>query len=875
MEQSGKQTLLQRLEGKDPFVSAIDDHSERTGIVAPYKPPPDHQVWDRIQLRVSVSRSVDSSSCNHLDFAVILIDPRHDVDRLRDYLDETIRALLCVQGHQSSQDDDSTQDVDLDESTVQRPVCLCLLLNFRDLKSSADQWLEESDIQALTMEVLQNFPSLEPSRLVLQCGSTSLLNCYGLNVLHHFIYQCYLQRKRCDLERYVDQVREEQAASRNAPSLSYEQFLKIAQSGDSSRPAAILKKPKKSKKERKKHTAVNEVEHAGTARIRHAEGGAGSTDNDAQSEAIEEPLDYPVGRRRIIPNGREDVDSKVTSRLNGSSSEQPDRPSFTGTKQALEAFLASDDEDQDPAGPPRQSIDASESENEDDDYFYDESGRRNKMQSVSEEEPEKRTQASKPKPTVGKSHIGRAIGGTANNAADASQAKAETSDRDAEPDENLKLTTVQAEKGSTYSTTGPHCASSESVSGSESKSDSSEKKESESSSQGGAERKETVDGDRLSLAESEVALQPASTPANESESPSGMAKKSPAEVKGNASHLDESDGSKGLDAVTLEETADSENSTSPVEQDAPSEDAKEVKGVSVGPEAGGDDYNDGDDSGFVVQETRSASPVSTKDESETSGGSNGATVHEQPPAVEPKIGDGKDSDEDGIAIEQITSVPEASASTTPIKPVDKQSTTAVVDADRKDDSDSVDSSFVIHEMPPTVDSENEEIGGQDDDVDNDVAAVQSGHFANMNDDSSDDDSKQDTGLQVTSDASAKDGTASESKTAGTDNKGALESGAGLIPLVAKSQSPQSKDSLPEATPTADTPPGLSAAARAAIAAAQLDFERMVHEPRYENAPEVAAKKPKKKKKESKDGDKKKKKKDKKAKRSKAEESPTP
>jgi hypothetical protein len=464
MAQSGKQTLLQRLEGKDPFSSdsgVVDDdydydydcQSQRSEIIVPYLPPPSpddndsHRVWDRIQLQVNVSRSVpgasrnsDSNSDSHshsnskaVDFAVVLINPRHNPVRLREYLDETIRALLHLQGHRNVEEEQEQEEQEQENgaeeingdtaaATAQRPVCLCLLLNFRDLESSsssaggaaaaaaaaaAGQWMQESDVQALTMEVLQDYSSsLESSRLVLQCGSTSLFNCYGLNVLHHFIYQCYLQRKRWDLEQFLADVGRAQYSTRIAPSVSYEEFLGIAppaggRSESQPPPTSKKGKGKKAKKERKRDGASRKSSSTKPV-IRDNDDDDEEVDprQGSEDESVETNSDSQTGRRRrqIMTNTGTGVarDAKAGADKSKGSSSGKERPSFVSTKEALEAFLASEDEDEieNPGSPPKalERDDESESENEDDDYFYDESGRRRKMEPTVEGAPEEQSE---------------------------------------------------------------------------------------------------------------------------------------------------------------------------------------------------------------------------------------------------------------------------------------------------------------------------------------------------------------------------------------------------------------------------------------------------------------------------------------------------
>ena len=221
LPESGKRTLLARLQGKDPFLPSSEDDIapvlEGVEHLLPYQAPPDQPSWDRIQLLVHCAEDFVQTT-DPLDFVVILINPREKRKKVKRYLVEQLRRFLHMLGYRP----------DGKECYPMRPLCLCLLLNFRDLALAKTQ-VEESNVTLWTMEVLQEYPTLDPQRLVLQSGRTSLKNCYGLSLLHHFIYQSYLSRRQYQLEVDLLQVRQtRQHAKEAAPTVQdYDDFLAI------------------------------------------------------------------------------------------------------------------------------------------------------------------------------------------------------------------------------------------------------------------------------------------------------------------------------------------------------------------------------------------------------------------------------------------------------------------------------------------------------------------------------------------------------------------------------------------------------------------------------------------------------------------------
>lgn len=333
---SGKRTLLQRLEGKEPDFNAPRRRSKGTGDVdpkseesvvasAPYLASPNWPMWeDRIQLKVQATRKASKNNSANVDFYVVLIDPRHDRTKLGKYLAKSLHAALRNQGY--------------GRDLPKRPFCLCLLRNFRDLIPSDDVGcISESDLTAWTMEILESYPDMDPACLVLQCTNTSLFNCFGLGLLHHFIYQTYLQRKQYDIDRELRAVQEAAARSRHeAPAVaSYDNYML-------------------------------EIE-----RLTSSNGGRPRHRND--DETATTATSSGAGRRKIIPQ-RESSSSRRRASSGGSCSTLPSiQQSLENAKDALEAFLESDSDEDDDV----RHQDAGSDDSDEDDLFYDESGLRN------------------------------------------------------------------------------------------------------------------------------------------------------------------------------------------------------------------------------------------------------------------------------------------------------------------------------------------------------------------------------------------------------------------------------------------------------------------------------------------------------------------
>ena len=138
---SGKRTLLQRLEGKDPFAVAStdgsnneqhDDEDSPRGITVPYQPPQNATVWDRIQLHVELKPNKDVAA----DFSVILINPRHDAKSLQPYISRLVSMLI-------------------QQRDRNKPLCLCFLLNFRDLQGDRYARIQCDTVEKWALEIVK------------------------------------------------------------------------------------------------------------------------------------------------------------------------------------------------------------------------------------------------------------------------------------------------------------------------------------------------------------------------------------------------------------------------------------------------------------------------------------------------------------------------------------------------------------------------------------------------------------------------------------------------------------------------------------------------------------------------------------------------
>ncbi|GAX27768.1 hypothetical protein FisN_13Hh129 [Fistulifera solaris] len=305
LPKAGKQTLLHRLRGKDPFSAVLEKQSSAQ---VPYQSP--RSVEDRIQLHAQIHR-VSSNTRLQTDLAILLIDPRHDRERIEQSIGEAVQLTW-----RSTQNENN------------KPFCLCILLNFWDKLYKNDKKLRktqvsESDVQQMTLLALQQLSTdVEPSRLHLQCTTSSLFNCYGLGILHFFIYQSYLLRKQWQLQKKLQAIQQSFQKSRESVPqvIPYELYIKQLRNPP---PAPSPEQP-----------------------------------TQPTSDSSQAPTLIKAQRRPVV---MPEVNMKPTSSVQNTEA----------SRKALEAFLA-DEDDEDEVILKHNVYDS----DEDSEVFFDESGRR-------------------------------------------------------------------------------------------------------------------------------------------------------------------------------------------------------------------------------------------------------------------------------------------------------------------------------------------------------------------------------------------------------------------------------------------------------------------------------------------------------------------
>ena len=311
LPKSGKQTLLHRLRGKDPF-SAIQEHQSTS--VVPYQSP--RPVEDRIQLSVQIHRQGGDENLQKTDLAILLVDPRHDRERIEQSITEAVQFVWRKTN-----------------SETNKPFRLCILVNFWDkvYKSEKKQrktQVAESDVQQMTIVALQGLSTdVEPSRLHLQCTTTSLFNCYGLGTLHFFMYQSYLLLKQWNLQNTLQAIQQSLKRSRESVPqvISYEAYLKQLRN-----PAPVPSPDRP---------------------------------NEPPSQDPSQDSSKMHGHRRAVVVPSESNKNKPTASLQNAEA----------SRKALEAFLADDDDEDDGGLRKQQSIYDSDDDSE---VFIDEAGQR-------------------------------------------------------------------------------------------------------------------------------------------------------------------------------------------------------------------------------------------------------------------------------------------------------------------------------------------------------------------------------------------------------------------------------------------------------------------------------------------------------------------
>lgn len=252
---TGKRTLLRRLEGVDPFTisnkSKEDENEKDKGrdnptelpfpsIMIPYKPPLGSTTWDRVKLRIQCAKNFEKIQ-NKIDFVVVLINSKHPRDITQSHLKYVLNSYLDLLGYLSDTgshkerermgSSSSESNCKTSSTTnITEPFCMVILFNFRDLQDEGKDEVVSpvvTDLEHLVRETLHS-RNVPEGDIVIDLLETSLRNCYGLDGLHRFIYRTYLQRSRVDLEKQLDVVRNkiQDTNLANIKPMIYDEFIK-------------------------------------------------------------------------------------------------------------------------------------------------------------------------------------------------------------------------------------------------------------------------------------------------------------------------------------------------------------------------------------------------------------------------------------------------------------------------------------------------------------------------------------------------------------------------------------------------------------------------------------------------------------------------
>ena len=433
--QTGKRSLLMRLQGRDPFPlsptprtsdSSSDSLSDRDQsiedtITVPYRPPEGCHSLDKIQLHIKNMSKIITASKNDddgrlPDFAVILINPLDDdLGSVHNYVYQAVIQYAARLGYGTGnnqnydnesdteeKDDNGRNITNNDNSEKQKnkkkllgskkPLCLCLVWNFRDLlndKRHNSMYTERRDL--LVQFVQNSLKSLGvlPNQSRIVCIETSMKNCYGLDRLHQFIYRSYLELKRHELHSMLRDVEDQMEALdekedemyRNDD--SYNEFLTVLSSTLSTTPSEG--KTQKSSSQsllRHENEKISSKEEARapsktkTKTIEKNHQDTRSTKNSANGDPT-----ATSSQRTVIHTNDQTKKDKLASKVG---------------QDALEAFLASSSDEEDvPASSKKRDSKtrnvlnaksgpfyayAADEDDDDDDFFYDAAGRQHAHQ---------------------------------------------------------------------------------------------------------------------------------------------------------------------------------------------------------------------------------------------------------------------------------------------------------------------------------------------------------------------------------------------------------------------------------------------------------------------------------------------------------------
>ena len=226
------------------------DKETSLSITVPYKSPPESVTLDRIQLHIQCCPS------NHVEdylkkqqhpqqqqpkvqFVVILISPKHKLETTQSYLERVIISYLDGLGYDDiGQNQDQNQDQQQPKGKRKsndiinggEPICICILFNYRDLLKT--NFPSQKELQRSIQEIFEERNVVQQQKVLVDYIDVSLRNCFGLDLLHTFIYKAYLRQKQYDIEKqlYTIQSQIQTTINKNnnqKPPTSYEEFLSI------------------------------------------------------------------------------------------------------------------------------------------------------------------------------------------------------------------------------------------------------------------------------------------------------------------------------------------------------------------------------------------------------------------------------------------------------------------------------------------------------------------------------------------------------------------------------------------------------------------------------------------------------------------------
>jgi len=415
--QSGKTSLIKRLRG-DPFVDDREDstingnyHSNnntnsnkpKRNVMAliPWKIPEEEasfqhikpnptEIDDLVQLYISEGKSFNYSEKDNrslqkqwisalqshhrgkkCDFVVWMIDPR--TDKL-ECLREGLKVLFPATGNIDCEDRTEYAN----DKAKQQPLIqhLCILINFRDVKSTQKEDNKESlvdQMQQIIQQVLDDHANTNdgttpaPSIFIYE---SSMKNCYGLQNLHSFITLPYLSHKERKLIRRVEHTRRQQLQCKKglqeSKVIQYDDFVKhiIVEKDQKQQHTKPLSDRQKLEEEKKSLQLRVKQQNEVLLQSREKQ-------DDGRDSAKTAPLYVHLSKEsRAVST--QSSDRKVQRHVLPVAGKSV--PTTAITEQTnLESFFSDDEEDDDQS---QSDTDSSSSDDDDDDFIVDVSGTR-------------------------------------------------------------------------------------------------------------------------------------------------------------------------------------------------------------------------------------------------------------------------------------------------------------------------------------------------------------------------------------------------------------------------------------------------------------------------------------------------------------------